>query len=236
MSGTNDRRRVVDDQYDELLKTDKQLQFAFKSIENYYNAKDTDLVKDALILDLKDSTSNIRRHIVNVDDISRINYEMIKNAPGNLVASEHENDVDIDLLKTKMFKNNLYELNDTYLNLINWKNSIREEQSNENDDNLNTDLPSLNDQIEYLYQIQEKLLKQYNSMINNEKKWFTLRELLLDANIELDLFSTNESNPKFIKINLGDKNLQNSQSFANTLAFNRPKRQKLNNGKPSNIL
>ena len=47
----------------------------------------------------------------------------------------------------------------------------------------------LTEQIEYLYEIQEKLLGQYKKLLRADEKWFVLRELLLDANVELDVFS-----------------------------------------------
>ena len=210
---------------------------------------------------------NMKRHILSVDDISRINYEVIKSTPGNVPAPliiVRKDDVpsslrdtsdlstslqekmdeinvrrrknmlsEIDSIKTKMFKKSLFAINDWYIKRMaakvaqggaDKKSSATTNLSSTNNNNNsnsgsgsgdvsstikegnvdqdkgpmttpNIDLTSeddelpLTEQIEYLYEIQEKLLGQYKKLLRADEKWFVLRELLLDANVELDVFS-----------------------------------------------
>ena len=218
---------------------------------------------------------NMKRHLLSVDDISRINYEVIKSTPGNVPAPMiivRKDDVpsslrdisdlsaslrekideinirrrknmlsEIDSIKTKMFKKNLFAVNDWYIKRMaakvvqgstdtksngtvlpstennNNNNNNSNSISNNGGDNgsngtsiinegnmdqakdsmttpdtdltLEDDEPPLTEQIECLYEIQEKLIGQYKKLLRADEKWFVLRELLLDANVELDVFS-----------------------------------------------
>lgn len=269
----------IDTRYNTLFDNDKQIQFANNAIKSYqldnynssiinndlhYKEKNHKIVNSAVAV----TNNNIKRHILNIDNISKINYEMIKNVPGNIplqnttygnelldtnssnsnTKESNNNDetmkknamdlLDIDNVKTKIFKNNLFEMNDKFIHKLPQPNASKYESKIE--------LP-LNDQIDALYELQDNLLKKYHSLQNTEKKWFALRETILDANIELDLFSEQDlkvlpieiggnsksrRNPKkIVKIKLGSINVpaSHTQSAIHTLAFNRSKRLRNNN-------
>ena len=151
--------------------------------------------------------------------------------------------LDIDNVKTKIFKNNLFEMNDKFIHKLPQPNQSSSSSSN-NESKI--ELP-LDQQIDALYDLQKNLLQKYHSLQNIEKKWFALRETILDANIELDLFSEQDvkvlpieiggtsksrKNPKkIVKIKLGSINVpaSHTQSAIHTLAFNRCKRLRNNN-------
>ncbi|SMN18548.1 similar to Saccharomyces cerevisiae YLR052W IES3 Subunit of the INO80 chromatin remodeling complex [Maudiozyma saulgeensis] len=266
--------KELDDKYTTLYNNDKQLKFARNAIKSYKIDKTINSIKNDLHY-YKDKShkrthnNNIKRHILNIDNTSRINYEMIKNIPGNIPVNntittklnsdnDEENDnevdegddndeiinskkrtldlIDIDIVKTKIFKNNLFEMNDSFINKL---PKIEIESNETKKDSFNL---SLSDQIDSLYQLQNNLLKQYNFLQNLEKKWFALREIILDANIELDLFSEQDvkslpievENNNKVKVRLGSINVpaSHTQSAIHTLAFNRCKR--LRNNKESN--
>lgn len=242
----------------ELLAQDKQVQYAANAIRHYREKKIPDyLDKDSHNRKLSaitgsanggnhGSTHNSKRHIVNVDDTSKINYEMIKNSPGNLPMLDQQDkgvpgnnvtattDSEINTLKTKMYKNKLYEMNDDFLESISEK--ILKINKHKSDDVDDDDIP-LNYQLEWLSQIKDNLFGEYHSLVNEEKKWFILKELLLDANAELDLFSAQDEKKTTIK--LGSVNIP-SNSNSNAMVFNRSKRQKIANvttgNNPSNII
>jgi len=296
--------KELDEQYSSLFKKDKQLQFAANAINHYKIDKTTHTIQNDLHYykekgHIRTHNSNIKRHILNIDNTSRINYEMIKNIPGNIPVgntiisssnnsnnnededgnnaaedgnndNDNDNDgdgddddddddenmnskkrtldlIDIDIVKTKIFKNNLFEMNDSFINkLPKFENDTPEEETS-----ATLQLP-LNEQLDSLYQLQHGLLNQYSLLQNLEKKWFALREINLDANIELDLFSEqdvkslpidNEQDVKSlpiddekdrVKVRLGSINVpaSHTQSAIHTLAFNRCKR--LRNNKESN--
>ncbi|KAG0666297.1 hypothetical protein C6P45_000258 [Maudiozyma exigua] len=264
----------IDTNYNTLFDNDKQIQFATNAIKSYqldnynssiinndlhYKEKNHKMLNAAVTI----NNNNIKRHILNIDNISKINYEMIKNVPGNIPLQnttygnellDKNNDetmkkkamdlLDIDNVKTKIFKNNLFEMNDKFIHKL--------PQPNASNSSLKVEL-SLEDQIDALYDLQNNLLKQYHSLQNVEKKWFALRETILDANIELDLFSEQDlkvlpieiggnskarKNPKkIVKVKLGSINVpaSHTQSAIHTLAFNRSKRLR-NNNESDNIL
>lgn len=274
----------IDTRYNTLFDNDKQIQFANNAIKSYqldnynssiinndlhYKEKNHKIVNSAVAV----TNNNIKRHILNIDNISKINYEMIKNVPGNIplqnttygnelldtnssnsnTKESNNNDetmkknamdlLDIDNVKTKIFKNNLFEMNDKFIHKLPQPNQSSSSSSN-NESKI--ELP-LDQQIDALYDLQKNLLQKYHSLQNIEKKWFALRETILDANIELDLFSEQDvkvlpieiggtsksrKNPKkIVKIKLGSINVpaSHTQSAIHTLAFNRCKRLRNNN-------
>lgn len=180
------------------------------------------------------NAGNNKRHIVNVDDISKINYEMIKNTPGNLPDIDEKpdpklntSDGEISGLKTKLYKNRLYDLNDDFLEHISHRMPATDEKLPEP-----PTLP-LQAQADLLTHVQENLIKDYQDLLNTERGWFILKEIMLDANAELDLFSTQEERKKTIK--LGATTVPTNAN-ANALVFNRPKRHKASSDRPSDIL
>lgn len=235
------------------MSEDKQLEYAARAIRHYHENKVPDFLdKDSHNKKLSGGainegnggnsggysmmSNNNKRHIINVDDTSKINYEMIKNTPGNLssingdgdegvAASDNAaqmTDSEINLIKTKMYKNKLYEMNDQYLEAV----SQRIKDMNTSAAAQSDDEVPLEDQYEWLTQIQENLGDQYKALVNEEKKWFVFKELLLDANAELDLYSAQDDKKTIVK--LGSMSLP-INSNANTLIFNRTKRPKNSN-------
>lgn len=197
----------------EFIRDDRQLQYASHAVKRYRESEP-----------LEAQGAGNKRHIVNVDDTSRINYEMIKNAPGNLpgVAGSVSGaaDAEISGLKTKTYKSRLYEQNDEYL-----------ERANAQLDQMkrvprgDSSVP-LESQHAWLQQIQQNLLQEYRGLVQDEKKWIVLKELLLDANVELDLYSAQDAEKKTVK--LGSVAVP-THSNANALLFNRPKRLRIKN-------
>lgn len=197
----------------DFINDDRQLQYARYAVKRYRKCEP-----------LETALASNKRHIVNVDDTSRINYEMIKNTPGNLPAVSGTistvQDNEISGLKTKTYKSRLYELNDEYL-----------ERANAQLDHLKkkpkaTSVVPLESQQAWLQQIQENLLQEYKELVKDEKKWIVLKELLLDANVELDLYSAQDQGKNQVK--LGSVAVP-THSNANALLFNRPKRPKVKN-------
>ncbi|KAL3235521.1 Ies3p [Nakaseomyces bracarensis] len=187
---------------------------------------------------------NVRRHIINVDDMSKINYEMVKNVPGNFASRagvvvrdgiEPDDDddqqaleVEANAVKTKIYKGRLFDDNDSVLeHLGEQMTRLQEERGQEEE----VQLP-LREQLECVEKVQRNLLRVYNQSLEEEKKWYILKELMLDANAELDLFSTQNYSTKVV--NLGDSSAS-SQNTASVLVFDRTKRRKLD-GQHSNIL
>lgn len=197
----------------EYIGEDKQLQYARNAVKRYREFEP-----------LETAVASNKRHIMNVDDTSKINYEMIKNAPGNLPAVggtiSGVQDAEISVLKTKTYKGRLYELNDEYLERANAQvERLKKEPK------VRSEVP-LESQREWLEQIQQNLLHEYRALVKDEKKWIVLKELLLDANIELDLYSAQDPEKKTVK--LGSLAVP-THSNANALLFNRPKRLKVKN-------
>lgn len=248
--------------FEDLLATDKQVQFAHAATQHYKSIKTPDFLEkdshhkkfhnadglnqqgsstpstatDANAVSTIPSHTNIstfKRHIVAVDDISKMNYEMIKNSPGNVITNANQDEIDISTLKTRLYKDNLYAMNDNFLQAVNDQivtlNAAEQDQETEDFD-LSDD-----EKIDILTKIQENLLAEYEELSQKERKWFILKELLLDANVELDLFS-NRGRKASHPIAFGAVAIPTNVN-ANSLAFNRTKRRKTNkNGLLENIL
>ncbi|EDO17489.1 hypothetical protein Kpol_1058p26 [Vanderwaltozyma polyspora DSM 70294] len=239
-------------EFADLLAEDKQLQFAKSAIGRYKRDKTPDFIeKDShykkIVGKISAQSNNSltggfglanRRHIVNVDDISKINYEMIKNSPGNMVVvnggsgnesdSETRLESEVNGLKTKLFKNHLYSLNEDYLKGVDTKVSDAAAAATVAAGESPEDIP-LEDQSKWLKQIQIDLIGTYTSLVEQEKKWFAMKELLLDANAELDLFSTREVRKSQPNINMGEMDISsNPYSNISTLVFHKRKKRKLN--------
>ena len=278
--------------YKQLRDSDKQVQYAERAVEMYrresavrslardVHSKDgaaaqaaaaakSAIPANTIPVSTVPSGTNIKRHIIGVDNISRINYEMIKNTPGNVPLQSVAGDepgvpgvpgdqgttskkrsvalLEAEQAKTKMFKNRLFEMNDKYIAAL---SSGQGQAPGENPNGSPTLAPSA--QRDTLARIQSSLIAEYTRLQREERKWFTLRELLLDANIELDLYSEQdtrappvtvrrtslESKGKTVpRIKLGCINLPptHTQSAAHTLAFSRSKRVRIAR-EPSNIM
>ncbi|CCH60758.1 hypothetical protein TBLA_0D02550 [Henningerozyma blattae CBS 6284] len=163
-----------------------------------------------------------KRHILAVDDLTKINYEVIKNTPGSFQSIESpESDPilesEINLTKSKLFKNNLYSQNDAVLqsiaNKLQLGDIVNNEEANEYHQ-IEKKIP-IEKQISWLKQINQNLIKQYNSLLKEEKKWFILKELLLDANTEWDLYKSIDTAPNS-KIRNDNMDNQKYTSISNT--------------------
>ncbi|QLL31780.1 hypothetical protein HG536_0B06480 [Torulaspora globosa] len=208
------------------MEGDRQLEYARNAVRRYQEREALEAGAGGAAASQQNSSGNNKRHIVNVDDTSRINYEMIKNTPGNVPpaagSEEAAQDAEISALKTKMYKGQLYRMNDEYLERVNGRS---EELLRAEPGGGQVEVP-LEDQHVWLQQIHEQLAREYRSLVNEEKKWIVLKELLLDANTELDLYSAQD--PTMQTITLGSVAIP-SNSNANALIFNRSKRQKIKN-------
>lgn len=201
------------------MSADKQLEFAANAVRRYRQQRPLEAAGAGAQAGVSGGN---KRHIVNVDDTSRINYEMVKNTPGNLpaVGDADAQDAEITGLKTRMYKGQLYRMNDEYLEQI---SSQCEKLATSGVQAVEA---PLEDQYEWLRQIRAKLVEEYHGLVNEEKKWIVLKELLLDANTELDLYSA--QHPSMATIKLGSVAVP-TNSNANALVFNRAKRQKIKN-------
>ncbi|CCD26101.2 Ies3p NDAI_0G03240 [Naumovozyma dairenensis CBS 421] len=219
-------------EFQRLLAEDKQVQYAYHAIKKYKN----DLKPDLTSLD-KDQ--NTKRHIMNIDDVSKINYEVIKTVPGTFIATASREEQDINALKATVFKDDLFRMNDKFAASINGRVEEIPNLKVEEDEVIEGDseVDLLFEKIGWLTKIQTNLINEYKNELNEERKWFTLNEIVLDANAELDLFSVKNRNRKRTKgaIDLGAAEVA-TQSFSSTLAFNRPKRRKVAPGKISNVV
>ncbi|CCE66187.1 hypothetical protein TPHA_0P00290 [Tetrapisispora phaffii CBS 4417] len=234
--------------FEQLVQSDKQLQFARRAVAKYqrqldHGPDDSEAPLDSEGLGAAAAQLN-KRHIMNVDDISKINYEVVKSVPGNLLtplyAGTHKlegRQLDDERLenevvqaKTKLYKNHLYTMNDEFLAALRAPAAstkakrAREVADEESDEDL-ADVP-LQVQIQWLQEIQHDLMGTYKDLVNKEKKWFTLKEVILDANAELDLFSTKDVERAPPNVNLGDPNAPtNPYSTVNTMLFHSKKKR-----------
>lgn len=212
---------------------------------------------------------NVRRHIINVDDMSKINYEMVKNVPGNFMSrvgvrvhddndgnddnsnsnsnnsnnsnnnededeieDQHALEVEANAVKTKIYKGRLFDANDKVLELVGTQMNKLQEQRVQDEGSL-ADKLTLQEQLECLTKVHKNIVREYNLSVEEEKKWYILKELMLDANAELDLFSSQNYNNK--GINLGEPASGATQNTSSVLVFDRTKRRKLSHNH-SNIL
>lgn len=228
--------------FKEILKNDKQLQYIKSSI-NYYKSTPVPsfLITDAYSKDkvsfpsnsallsmnanaieninTASSSTNFKRHILTVDDINRINYEMLKNAPGNFFLDERgaegvsedgenkpikrkekpvrddkeqEMENEINTTKNKFYKKQLYDQNDSFLNSIITHLEEASTITTTNEGKVQSKKDEINQisneqKVEWLSEINTKLISDYKKLLSEEKKWFILKEILIDANAELDL-------------------------------------------------
>lgn len=229
----------LDREYNELLQNDKQLQFASQAIKNY--KKDIENLKQYKDSANNHSTTTItthnlntkaslfpkKRHVINIDDISKINYDVIRNTPGNISILDSPNYEDIDAIKARYYRSSLHKMHDQFIDTLNDRflqksfNSSSQNSENESEE----EQLSLDEQLFILYRIQQNLMKDYKQIQREQQKWFQLKELLLDANIQLDLYSKNEWGPD--KLNEQNNN-NNRKSTSSTNTFRNPrKRQRI---------
>lgn len=192
----------IDRQYDELFQNDRQLHHSRNAIHNYqkeFNKMDDNFTHRANLFPMK-------RHIINIDNISKINYDVIRNTPGNLTYSSNLDD--LDTLKAKYYRSGLHKMHDQFINNLNdeFIHDIKAQSDINDSDNNSGNVPlSLEEQVETLYTVQENLLNDYRAIKRQQRKWFQLKELMLEANINLDLYSKKKWSPINKKIKNKDK-------------------------------
>lgn len=225
---------TLDKEYEQLLQNDKQLQFAVQAIKNYTqdieNLKKCKDTNNNTTNNLNPKTSLFpkKRHVINIDDISKINYDVIRNTPGNISIVDSSSYEDIDAIKARYYRSSLHKMHDQFIDTLNDK-FLQKSFDLDLRDNDDEELP-LSEQLSILYKIQQNLIKDYRQIQREQQKWFQLKELLLDANIQLDLHSKNEWGPDRLN-DLNNNNsdvttIKTSSSKVNT--FRNPrKRQKI---------
>lgn len=233
----------LDKEYNKLLHNDKQLQFATQAIKNY--RKDIENLKKYQDttdnhntapttattihnLNTKASLFPKKRHVINIDDISKINYDVIRNTPGNISVLDSSNYEDIDAIKARYYRSSLHKMHDQFIDTLNDRFLQKSfDLNSQNDENENEDdqLP-LNEQLSILCKIQQNLINDYRQIQREQQKWFQLKELLLDANIQLDLYSKNEWGPDKLNEQNNNNNNNNSKSTPSVNTFRNPRKRK----------
>lgn len=133
-----------------------------------------------------DRKSGNKRHIVAIDDSLKINYEVIRHILGQLAQGEEIED--INRLKLVHYKDSLNKMHEEFISI--WQKA---DDDIEESDYTNLDEPTLLEHKKWLTELNEKLKSDYSEAIQLEKKWFLLKEILLEACTRLDLCS--DSNP-----------------------------------------
>lgn len=134
----------------------------------------------------EDRKSGNKRHIVAIDDSLKINYEVIRHIPGQL--AQREEIEDLNRLKLIQYKDSLNKMHEDYIDI--WK---REDPALENVDYAQLDESTLLEEKKWLTELNDKLKKDHTEAVQLEKKWFLLKEIMLEACTRLDLCA--ESNP-----------------------------------------
>lgn len=178
--------------FDSIIKNDTQLKYSQFAVSRYQQTRVKDLESDR--------KSGYKRHIINVDDNLKINYEIVKTIPGHLIdfkSKKKQKDSD-ELLRISKYKLLCYKdrLNKLHDDFVTKNNEMREEEKHSDED---TEF-ILREQYIWLKEIQDQLISQYKQAIQEEKRWFIKKEMLLDANIKLDLFSERTSDSELVKI------------------------------------
>lgn len=189
----------IDTEFNQLIESDKQVQFAYTAVKNYNEELEQlsqDHIKNKLSTNNKDDNPvkpnlfPMKRHIINIDNISKINYDVIRNTPGNISTTYSPKFEEIDAIRARYYRSGLHKMHDKFISTLNNKfdqETTKEQPIHEEDNEL-----SLQEQIDILYKIQENLLVDYKASRKEYTKWFQLKEVMLDANVELDLYSKNE--------------------------------------------
>lgn len=192
----------LDAEFNRLIESDKQIQFAYTAVKNY-NEELEQLSQDQLKNKLKPQKDDnpvkpnlfpMKRHIINIDNISKINYDVIRNTPGNISTTYSPKFEEIDAIRARYYRSGLHKMHDKFISTLNNKfeqETTKEPLASKINEDENNDL-SLQEQIDILYKIQENLLVDYKASRKEYTKWFQLKEVILDANVELDLYSKNE--------------------------------------------
>ncbi|SCV00980.1 LAMI_0G08548g1_1 [Lachancea mirantina] len=171
-------------QFSRLVEDDAQLKYALNAVRRYKSS-------DAPVVE-EERKNRHKRNIVSVDDNLKINYEMIKSTPGSFLDSaasskpkaQKEQLNRITKLKTNCYKKRLYNMNEQFVQ------EHGQIEPLENTLEANKSDATLQQQVEWLSQIHQNLLRDYKQLLQEEKRWFIKKELMLETNLKLDLFST----------------------------------------------
>ncbi|CDO96493.1 unnamed protein product [Kluyveromyces dobzhanskii CBS 2104] len=134
----------------------------------------------------EDRKSGNKRHIVAIDDSLKINYEVIRHIPGQLAQGDEIED--LNRLKLIHYKDSLNKMHEEYIDV--WK---KDDTDLADTDYTLQDEPTLIEEKEWLSELNGILSKDYKEAVQLEKKWFLLKEIMLEACTRLDLCA--ESNP-----------------------------------------
>lgn len=129
-----------------------------------------------------DRKSGNKRHIVAIDDSLKINYEVIRHIPGQLAQGEEIEE--LNRLKLVHYKDQLNKMHEEYIDL--WQQG---EEEVEDTDYTQHEDSLLREEKEWLTEMNQQLRKEYRDAIQLEKKWFLMKEVLLEASTRLDLCS-----------------------------------------------
>ncbi|SCU77999.1 LAME_0A02938g1_1 [Lachancea meyersii CBS 8951] len=184
--------------FQNLVEKDAQIRYAFNAIRRYKSNEPSDADDE--------KKSRHKRNIIAVDDNLKINYEMVKTAPGTFIESSlsaSKNKVSkekawkVAKTKTNYYKKRLSNMNEQFVAEL--EASGTNSASNAPNESLETssassviDLASQEQQTQWLCELQKTLIEEYRALLQEEKKWFLKKEVLLDANVKLDLYATRD--------------------------------------------
>ncbi|SCU78572.1 LADA_0A06304g1_1 [Lachancea dasiensis] len=178
--------------FNDLVEKDAQVKYALNAIRRY---------KTSELIDADDERkSRHKRNIITVDDNLKINYEMVKIAPGTFIESSvaasknkttKEKAGKVSKMKTNYYKKRLYNMNELFLadQVSSESTPTPTPTAHVAREAANKEPPSEQQQLQWLREVHLDLLQEYRSLLQEEKKWFLKKELMLDANVKLDLYS-----------------------------------------------
>ncbi|CEP63504.1 Ies3p LALA0_S08e03972g [Lachancea lanzarotensis] len=200
-----------------LVENDAQVKYAWNAIKRYKSNEPIDAEDDR--------KTRHKRNIIAVDDNLKINYEMVKTAPGTFIesslsASKDKNSKEqawkVAKTKTNYYKKRLSNMNEQFLaeqfdananaNANANGSAISINGSTNNADsgvspNLDVETASsLAQHTEWLCESHRDLLQEYSALVAEEKKWFLKKEIILDANVKLDLYATRDEENQGIEL------------------------------------
>ncbi|SCU78199.1 LAFA_0A05446g1_1 [Lachancea sp. 'fantastica'] len=184
-------------EYKSLVESDAQLRYAWNAIKRYKSNEPIDAEDDR--------KTRHKRNIIAVDDNLKINYEMVKTAPGTFIESSlsasknkasKEKAWKVAKTKTNYYKKRLSNMNEQFLAEQFDSNGPNGSPTNPTESSVSSSdvdsAYSLEQQTEWLSGLHRDLIQEYSLLVAEEKKWFLKKEILLDANVKLDLYATRD--------------------------------------------
>ncbi|SCU81357.1 LANO_0B02784g1_1 [Lachancea nothofagi CBS 11611] len=187
--------------FKDLAEKDAQIKYSVNAIKRYKTSDYTDVDDER--------KSRHKRNIITVDDNLKINYEMVKTAPGTFIESSvsatknkavKEKAGRVAKMKTNYYKKRLYNMNEQFLAEHGTPDQSGSATSSSNSPSVSEGLnwspevegASFEQQLEWLSEMHTELMEQYRYLLQEEKKWFLKKEVMLDANVKLDLYATRD--------------------------------------------